>query len=150
MGDPAHPTDTDGDGVIDALEVGTAADDNTELGFLVPSSTASALGLPGLSGQPVIISAGGAQITSTAASGLPLSAESDYPADPGYDYPLGIYGFSVAAPAGTATVTIRFPAGTIFPSNVAVRKVDSRWHVAHLRRCGDRSRRRHGDAYAVG
>jgi hypothetical protein len=123
---PANPIDTDGDGIIDALEFG-AADANT-LGFVVPAPTATTLSLPDLSGDQVTLSGNGAAITANinGTTGLPLYAESDLAvADASFSYPFGVYDFSVAAPAGSATVTLTLPAGTVIPTNAVVRKLST-------------------------
>ncbi|TCK18190.1 VCBS repeat protein [Thiogranum longum] len=131
-GDPANPLDTDSDGVIDALEF-AAADPNT-LEFVVPAPTALTLSLPDLSGQQVTLSGNGASITANnnGTTGLPLYAESNLAvADNAFTYPFGVYDFNVAAPGGTATVTLTLPAGTVIPDNAVVRKlnVSNQWQT---------------------
>ena len=131
-GDTANPVDTDGDGIIDALEFG-AADPNI-LGFVVPAPTATMLSLPGLSGQQATLSGNGAAVTANnnGTTGLPLYAEGDLTvADASFEYPFGVYDFSVVAIGGTATVTLTLPAGIVIPTNAVVRKlsVGNQWQT---------------------
>jgi len=101
----------------------------------VPAPTASTLSLAALSGKQVTLSGNGAAITAntgTRSYGLPLYAESELAtADTSYDYPFGVYDFSVVATGSTATVTLTLPTGTVIPANAVVRKltIGNQWQT---------------------
>ena len=125
LGDPRSPVDSDHDGVIDALEPGAAANDAGELAFVVNAASAAALGLPELTGETLRIRAAGAPLLAhDAGVGLPLGPASLAAADDGFDFPLGVLGFSVDAGAAGAAValTIDYPAGVNFPAAALLRK----------------------------
>ncbi len=118
IGDPENAVDSDGDGVIDALEIGAAASDPAVLHFVDQ-----------LTGTEVMVSvSGGAAVSAqkNPVTGLPLFIESDFPtADSEYDYPEGLFSYSVALAAGQSLVTVTFqlPSGSVLPDNAVVRKL---------------------------
>lgn len=130
LGDPSHPTDSDGDGIIDALETGTDAANASSLRFTVPKQTAAGDGLSLLSDKSVEIKDGSGHALiahDKVATGLPVYDPADFSSrDPAYDFPYGIYDFSVAGvPAyGTSTVTIRLAPDINLDNISAVRKLD--------------------------
>ncbi len=130
--DPRQPpADSDGDGVIDALELGAAAADAGTLHFIITPGVAQVLGLDSYADAPVQIAVpDGATVLAQEhlLTGLPLFIEADFPvSDAGYDYPEGLLGFSIALPAGQSsrTVTIQLPPGAPLPDNAVVRKPDT-------------------------
>ena len=131
LGSPANAADSDGDGVIDALEVGRAASDASTLHFVITPGVAQTLGLDSYANAPVQIAvpAGETLLAQrNRLTGMPLFIESDFPvSDSQYEYPEGLLSFSIGLPAGqsSTTVTIQLPSGLPLPDNAVVRKPDA-------------------------
>ena len=104
-GDLSSPLDSDGDGVIDALEAGAAAAD---------ASLADNVAL--VSGRVDIISAGQtlSDVSTGPASGGPA----------GIAFPFGTLSFKTTAPLG-GTVTVRLVFSEALPDGLALYKVDN-------------------------
>ena len=130
LGDPSHPADSDGDGIIDALEFDAGADDTSSLYFTVPGRTAAKDGLPALSNQRVEIKSNSGNAVSAhnnGTTGLPVYSATDLSApDRDYNFPYGIYDFSVSGVPdyGTSTITIHLASDINLDNISAVRKPD--------------------------
>lgn len=130
LGDPSNPTDSDGDGIIDALEIGADALNPQSLHFVAPNGAGrvSALSVPSINDVEIRSASGGAVIAhNNGVTGLPVYAETSFSKqDDDYDFPYGIYDFSVAGvtPGGTSAVTIRLSSGIHLDAGAVVRKLD--------------------------
>jgi hypothetical protein len=130
IGDPAHAVDSDGDGVIDALEEGEAGADPARLSFVLTPLTAQVLGLDQYANSEFVLSVtAGATLASlpNAVTKLPLFMEADFSTvDSEFDFPEGLFSYTVSLPAGqsSAAVTIQLPPGPVLPDNAVVRKLD--------------------------
>ena len=130
LGDPSNPTDFDGDGIIDALEIGADALNPQSLHFMIPNRAGkvSALSVPSNNDVEIRSASGDAVIAhNNGATGLPIYAETSFSKqDDDYDFPFGIYDFSVAGvtPGGTSTITIRLSSGIHLDAGAVVRKLD--------------------------
>ncbi len=122
--DPSNPLDSDGDGVPDILEPGDEAKDNKIIACKITSGVAENLLLPAFADKEIKIktSAGRLELDKNRVPYLtPLTSEDKLGIDSAYDYPLGLYSFSVKD-ASTAAVTITLPEG--IQPNAVYRKYD--------------------------
>jgi phospholipase/lecithinase/hemolysin len=128
VGDLDNPLDTDGDGIIDAVEPGDAASDPLALVFRVPDMCCRLSGA--LVGGTVSLTATGASAMGSinnANRGLPVYSEGQVRGvDLDFDYPLGLYSFTLMVPnGGTATVVLQLPADVTISANAVYRKVET-------------------------
>ncbi|HEB86949.1 MAG TPA: tandem-95 repeat protein [Gammaproteobacteria bacterium] len=107
IGDPANPTDSDSDGVINALEAGATASD-----------AAIASGVPLDNGDAVTISSNGQALT-----GVVTGTATNGPA--GINFPLGTIGYTTTTTNPGDTVTVRLTFSAALPSNMKLYKVDN-------------------------
>ncbi len=135
IGDPDKPTDSDGDAVIDAVEVGEAARSAQRMRFVVPHPIADKLRLDGLGGKTITIAAltPGATVSTQRRrddNSLPLYVISELPApEVTFSYPFGVLWFNIAGPSAEgAQVEIQLP-DIALPDSTVVRAMgrNDRW-----------------------
>ena len=111
-GDIGNPLDSDGDGVIDALEPGSSATD-----------AATASGVEMNSGTIV-------SLTNTSGEALSaVSTESVTNGSNGFNFPYGALNFTASIPTGEVRITIRLSFSVDLPADIAIFKTDSNGNV---------------------
>jgi len=98
--DPANPLDSDNDGIIDALEAGDAASNSSEseITLNVSDATANSLALTALSGSALKVMVSGGEIDPQGmlTSEAKLAGDASDPRDAEYEFPHGIFDLKVA------------------------------------------------------
>jgi hypothetical protein len=127
LGELDNPLDTDGDGIINAAEPGDAASDPRALVFRVPDVCCQ---FPSaLRGKTVSLMATGADTMVSVNNPdwrLPIYAESQVGFDAVFNYPSGLYSFTLmVSTGGTATIVLQFPADVGIPADAVYRRVDA-------------------------
>ena len=134
LGDPNNPADTDGDNIIDALEVGSSANDEKTLAFIINPQIAEQLSLDQIANKHISLHTEQnlrLYAHNNSNTGIPLhTMDSLSQSDRGFEYPIGIYDFSVYTNTSTATVIITLPNDITFEDDITLRKqsVSTTWH----------------------
>ena len=133
--DPENPLDSDGDGIIDALEAGSVATDSTQsqLTLNVSEASANALALSELSGLALKVAVEGGSIDPVGllTSESSLAGDEADPRDAEYDYPYGLFNLKVSLREGatSSSVILEYPEAHTIADDVVlrVRKTDGNW-----------------------
>ena len=128
IGDPNNPTDSDNDGIIDVLEYGDDANNNQSANFMVSQKLATDIGLEKMAKTTVRIQTEtGQQVINHGQkiNQLPILSEKQLASnniDPAFDFPVGLFDFSVKTTTAKAIVTLSYSNNITFPSNAVFRK----------------------------